>query len=168
MNLDVTIRKVDSGISRISSAFDKIKPTLEQRILKSTAVIAYHRPPINEDDEDIEKLKGLIFPPADLKMPSKYDERPGLHNRLIIFRVHKPKTPKVYLGVDVTARNPRAVLVYGFANIDECPQKIMQNTDGTFYLTRKPLLSGGNWMHPEVDFYIFAVSAALSGENRLI
>jgi len=150
-----------SGIRKVNCAFESAKPSLERKILESTAVVAYHRPLIKEDDDDIEKLVGLIFPPADLKRKPS-DKTPGLSNRLAFFEIYEPKFPKVYVSVDVFAKKPKEILMYGLEHLDESPQKIMRNPSGSFYMTRKPLLSGGNMLYPDVDIYIFQIKLAVS------
>ncbi len=152
------IEAIILGIKRISSAFDEIKPSLTKRILNKTAVTAYHRPPIKEDDKDIKKLVGLIFPSKDLEQ---------LSNRIAVFDIHKPEKPEVYLSIDTIVKNPKNVLLYGFEHLDDVPQKILRDKNG-FYLTRKPLLSGGNWMYLEVNFYLSDVrQAVMLKQNKI-
>ncbi|MCX6774916.1 MAG: hypothetical protein NTY99_02380, partial [DPANN group archaeon] len=74
---------------------------------------------------------------------------------------YKPKNPEVYIGVDVSIKEPKEVLLYGLQHLDKAPRKIMKDSIGRFYLTTKPLLSGGNWMYPEVDFYILDLHRAV-------
>ncbi|MCX6774732.1 MAG: hypothetical protein NTY99_01430, partial [DPANN group archaeon] len=123
------VNKTVAGINRVSSAFLEIKPTLEQRILNTTAIIAYHRPPIKEEDQDIEKLKGLIFPPEDLNKKVG-DKTPKLSNRLATFDIYKPKSPEVYVGVDVIVKEPKEVLLYGLQHLNKAPRKIMKDSIG--------------------------------------
>jgi hypothetical protein len=158
------IDEIVCGINRANSAFNEIKPTLERRILDTTAIIVYHRPPIKEEDKDIESLLGLIFPLKDLNRKIG-DKTPKLSNRLAMFDVYKPKNPEVYIGIDMIVENPKEVLVYGLRHLDKAPRKIMKDTIGRFYLTTKPLLSGGNWMYPEVDFYIFSTHLAVCSHD---
>ena len=158
------INDIVCGINRVNSAFNEIKPTLEQRILNTTAIIAYHRPPIKEDDRNIEKLLGLIFPPKDLNKKVG-DKTPKLSNRLAMFDVYIPGKPEVYVGVDVIVEKPEEVLLYGLRHLDKAPRKIMKDSIGRFYLTTKPLLSGGNWVHLEVDFYIFNAHIAVCSHD---
>ena len=161
MTSDV-VDKIVSGIKKVESAFKEIRPSLETKILNTTAVIAYHKIPIvytPEELMDIKKLKGLIFPPQDIA------KRHGLWDKIVRANIYVPKVKKdidVYLGVDVTVKNPKEVLLYGFQHLDKSPQKIMQNPDGSYYLTQKPLLVGGNIFHPEPIPYILTMQTAIA------
>lgn len=97
----------------------------------------------------------MIFPLEDLNKKVG-DKTPKLSNRLAMFDVYVPKKPEVYVGIDVIVKEPKDVLLYGLQHLNKAPRKIMKDSIGRFYLTTKPLLSGGNWVHPEVDFYIFS------------
>lgn len=165
---DRLLARIGRNVTGISSAFEELKPSLDDRVLETTAIVAYHRPPIKEDDPDIEKLVGLIFPPIDLKRRKSVDKTLTLYNRLSVYKIYKPKKPAVYLGIDEKFGNPKDTLLYGLQHLDKAPQKIMRNYDGSFYLTQKPLLSGANALYPSVLGYIKIMESIAKPEKPSI
>ena len=149
--VNVDIEAICQGKEKVEQAFAELKPQLEAKVVEKTAIVAYHRPPVK--DERLEGLRGLIFPPEDLKK---------LYNKICTFNIHKPRSPTAYIGVDVYAKQPKEVLLYGFEHVKEAPQKIMQNPGGKFYLTAEPLLGTGSLYAPMITLYVAGIGIAVS------